>query len=74
MIPTLGVEVSFRIRLLQWVLALAVSGIGALVLFYCRWYSGTRIPTRTGAVLLAFAGAMLGLVTSDDLIGLYVFW
>ncbi len=25
-------------------------------------------------MLLAFAGAMTGLVTSDDLIGLYVFW
>ena len=56
-------------------LALVVSGIGALVLFYCRWYFGDDDPpTRTGAVLVAFAGAMLGLVTSDDLIGLYVFW
>ncbi len=74
-IPVLGIEISFRIGVLQWVLALVVSGIGALVLFYCRWYfDDDDPPTRTGAVLLAFAGAMLGLVTSDDLIGLYVFW
>jgi multicomponent Na+:H+ antiporter subunit A len=74
-IPALGIDISFRIGLLQWVLALVVSGIGALVLFYCRWYFGDADPpTRTGAVLVAFAGAMLGLVTSDDLIGLYVFW
>ena len=74
-IPALGIDISFRIGLLQWVLGLVVSGVGALVLFYCRWYFGdTDPPTRTGAVLVAFAGAMLGLVTSDDLIGLYVFW
>jgi multicomponent Na+:H+ antiporter subunit A len=74
-IPTLGIEVSFRIGVLQWVLALVVSGIGALVLVYCRWYfNDDDPPTRTGAVLIAFAGAMLGLVTSDDLIGLYIFW
>ena len=74
-IPTLGIDISFRIGVLQWVLALVVSGVGALVLVYCRWYFGdANPPTRTGAVLVAFAGAMLGLVTSDDLIGLYVFW
>ncbi len=74
-IGALGIEVSFRIGLLQWVLTLIVSGIGALVLFYCRWYFGdSDPPLRTGAVLVAFAGAMTGLVTSDDLIGLYVFW
>ena len=74
-IPVLGIEVSFRIGVLQWVLTAIVSGIGALVLFYCRWYfDDADPPLRTGAVLVAFAGAMTGLVTSDDLIGLYVFW
>ncbi len=73
--PRSGIEVSFRIGVLQWVLAAIVSGIGALVLFYCRWYfDDADPPLRTGAVLVAFAGAMTGLVTSDDLIGLYVFW
>ncbi|MET1006249.1 MAG: Na+/H+ antiporter subunit A, partial [Propionibacteriaceae bacterium] len=74
-IPSLGIDVSFRIGMLQWVLGLIVSGIGALVLFYCRFYfDDADPPLRTGAILVAFAGAMLGLVTSDDLIGLYVFW
>jgi multicomponent Na+:H+ antiporter subunit A len=60
---------------LQWVLALLVTGVGALVLFYCRWYfSGADVPARTGGLLVAFAGAMLGLVSADDLILLYVFW
>ena len=74
-IPALGIDISFRLGLLQWVLMLVVSGIGALVLFYCRWYfDDGDPPVRTGAVLVAFAGAMMGLVTSDDLIALYVSW
>ncbi len=74
-IPTLGVDLAYRIGTLQWVLALLVTGVGALVLFYCRWYfSGADVPARTGGLLVAFAGAMLGLVTADDLILLYVFW
>ncbi|GAA3693657.1 Na+/H+ antiporter subunit A [Microlunatus aurantiacus] len=74
-IPTLGVDLAYHIGTLQWVLALLVTGVGALVLFYCRWYfSGADVPARTGGLLVAFAGAMLGLVTADDLILLYVFW
>ena len=74
-IPALGIDLSYRLATLQWVLALLVTGVGALVLFYCRWYfPEPDIPARTGGLLLAFAGAMLGLVTADDLILLYVFW
>lgn len=74
-IPALGIELSFRIGTLQWVLAMIVSAVGALILFYCRWYFADEDPNpRTSAVLTAFAGAMLGLVTADDLIVLYVFW
>ncbi|HEU5486156.1 MAG TPA: Na+/H+ antiporter subunit A [Microlunatus sp.] len=74
-IPALGVDLSYRLGTLQWVLALLVTGVGALVLFYCRWYfPGPDVPARTAGLLLAFAGAMLGLVTADDLILLYVFW
>lgn len=74
-IPALGIDLSFRIGTLQWILAMIVSVVGALVLFYCRWYFADEDPApRTSAVLTAFAGAMLGLVTADDLIVLYVFW
>ncbi len=74
-IPALGIDLSVRIGTLQWVLALIVSGIGALVLVYCRWYfAGADPPTRTAGVLTAFAGAMLGLVTANDLIALYIYW
>ena len=39
-IPALGIDLAYRIGTLQWVLALLVTGVGALVLFYCRWYFG----------------------------------
>ncbi len=74
-IEDLGVQLSFHLGLLQWVLALIVTGIGSLILLYCRWYFADDPPqTRPVALLTAFAGVMLGLVTSDDLIVLYVFW
>ena len=72
-IPALSVSLTFHVGLLQWLLSLLVTGIGAIVLFYCRWYF-TNPPSRTLGLLVAFAGAMLGLVTADDLVLLYVFW
>lgn len=74
-IPGLGVSLSFRVGLVQWLLALIVTGIGALVLCYCRWYFEHDPPqTRCLGLLTAFCGAMIGLVTADDLVILYVFW
>ncbi|MDQ7992472.1 MAG: Na+/H+ antiporter subunit A, partial [Propionicimonas sp.] len=74
-IPGLGVDLAFHLGLLQWVLGLIVTGVGALVLLYCRWYFADDPPqTRPVGLLTAFAGVMLGLVTADDLIVLYVFW
>ena len=71
--PSLGINLTLRLGLVQWVLALIVTGIGALVLAYCRWYF-KRTPVRVLGLLTAFAGAMLGLVTADDLVLLYVYW
>jgi multicomponent Na+:H+ antiporter subunit A len=53
-----------------------VSGIGAVILWYCVGYFDADSPqaTRTAALLLFFAGAMLGLVLAADLLTLYVFW
>ncbi|WP_342371801.1 Na+/H+ antiporter subunit A [Propioniciclava soli] len=72
-IPTLKVALAFHIGIVQWLMTLVVSGIGTLILLYCRWYFSS-VPARTLGLLVAFAGAMLGLVTADDLVVLYVFW
>ncbi|MGO4385059.1 Na+/H+ antiporter subunit A [Specibacter sp. RAF43] len=75
-IPVLDLELAFRMDPLAWLMSLLVLGIGALVLAYCARYFKTDDAGLAGfgAQLLAFAGAMFGLVTADNLILLYVFW
>ncbi|WP_296194040.1 Na+/H+ antiporter subunit A [uncultured Microbacterium sp.] len=74
-IPSLGVSLSMRMDTLSWLMALVVTGVGALVLLYCRWYFAGKMGLgQFSAVLLAFAGAMYGLVLTDDLIMLVMFW
>ena len=52
-----------------------VSGVGALIIVYGVGYFGDGPEAgRNAALLLAFAGVMLGLVLADDLLTLYVFW
>ncbi|MGO0575858.1 Na+/H+ antiporter subunit A [Ornithinimicrobium panacihumi] len=72
----LGMNLSFRMDTLAWVMTLIVSVVGALVLLYCSHYVEDDEGSKSllGANLVGFAGAMLGLVTTDDLLVLYVFW
>lgn len=73
--PTLGLTLSFRLDALALAMIVLVSGLGAVILVYCVGYFGDSPEgTRNAALLLAFAGAMLGLVLADDLLTLYVFW
>ncbi|MDO9395682.1 MAG: Na+/H+ antiporter subunit A [Herbiconiux sp.] len=75
-IPQLGIAFSFRVDALAWLLALVVTGVGALVLVYCARYFSPREPQlgRFAALLLAFAGTMYGLVTADDIYIMFMFW
>lgn len=75
-IPSLGIELALRLDVLSWVLAMLATGIGALVLAYCARYFKDTEPGlgRFAAVLTAFAGAMVGLVLTDDAMMLFVFW
>ncbi|GGC00382.1 Na+/H+ antiporter subunit A [Cellulomonas carbonis] len=75
-VPALDIELAFRLDTLSWLMVVVVGGVGALVLVYCAaYFSATASGLgRFGGVLVAFAGAMLGLVTTDDLLMLYVFW
>ncbi|GAA4562192.1 Na+/H+ antiporter subunit A [Micromonospora coerulea] len=69
-------DLALRVTTLSWLMVLLVGGIGALVLVYSARYfhHGSVGLARFAAVLVAFAGAMLGLVVADDLLLLYVFW
>ncbi|MGS2614594.1 Na+/H+ antiporter subunit A [Micromonospora sp. LZ34] len=72
----LGLELALRLTTLSWLMTLLVGGIGALVLIYSARYfaPGSLGLARFAAVLVAFAGAMLGLVLADDLLLLYTCW
>ena len=75
-VPTLGMDIAFRLDPLSLLMTFVAAGVGALVLAYCaRYFSDDEQALgRFAALLVAFAGAMLGLVLSDDLLLLYVFW
>lgn len=74
-VPDLGISLALRLDGLSVTFALLINGIGALVLFYAAAYLGQdpRLGRLCGLLLL-FLGAMLGLVLSDDLFVLFVFW
>jgi multicomponent Na+:H+ antiporter subunit A len=75
-VPELGLSLSMRMDVLSWVMTLIVTGVGSLVLVYCTRYfsTGEESLGRFAATLLAFAGAMYGLVLADDVYLLFVFW
>jgi len=74
-IPSLGVALGFRVDALSMLMVLLITGIGALVFVYAAGYlAGTPGRGRFFGLLVAFMLAMLGCVTTDDLVVLFVFW
>ncbi|MFG1357357.1 monovalent cation/H+ antiporter subunit A [Xanthobacter pseudotagetidis] len=73
--PEFGLEFGFRIDGLAWLFAILVYGIGGLVVLYARYYIAAEDPApRFISFLLAFMGAMLGVVLAGNLILLVFFW
>ena len=79
-VPELSMDITLRFDALAAIMSVLVLGIGALVLFYCADYfhhhdghAEKRLPSFA-AELVAFSGAMFGLVVSDNMLVLYVFW
>src|SRR5688572_11227175 len=61
-LPTLGLDLVFRLNGLSWLFALLVVGIGGLIVLYARYYMSASDPVpRFYSYLLAFMGAMLGI-------------
>jgi multicomponent K+:H+ antiporter subunit A len=74
-VPELSLEFNLRIDGFAWVLAALITGIGFLVVLYARYYMSAVDPVpRLFSFLLAFMGAMLGIVLSGNLIQLVFFW
>ncbi|MCW4384957.1 Na+/H+ antiporter subunit A [Salinibacterium sp. SYSU T00001] len=72
----LELALSFRLDTLSWVMTIVVLGVGALVLVYCERYFAPDEPGlgRFAGFFIAFSGTMYGLVVSDDIFLLFMFW
>ena len=74
-VPQIGLSFSFLIDGLGLFFAALILGIGLLIIVYTRVYLGRDDPIgKFYAWLLLFQGAMLGIVLSDNLLLLIVFW
>lgn len=74
-VPALGLSFSFFLDGLGLFFAALILGIGLLVIIYARFYLHRDDPMgRFFAFLLLFQGAMLGIVLSDNILLLVVFW
>ncbi len=74
-VPQLGLAFSFRLDGLALFFAALILGIGLLIIVYARYYLTRSDPIgRFYAYLLAFQGAMVGIVLSDNILLLLVFW
>lgn len=74
-LPSLGLNLVFRMDGFAWLFCMLVLGIGALVVLYARYYMSASDPVpRFFSFFLAFMGAMMGVVLSGNLIQLVLFW
>jgi multicomponent K+:H+ antiporter subunit A len=73
--PSYGLALMLRMDGYAWLFAMLVALMGALVVLYARYYMSPADPVpRFFSFLMAFMGAMLGIVLSGNLIQLVVFW
>jgi len=74
-IPSLGVDLGLRVDGLSLQFLLLITGIGALVFLYAASYMASDARrVRLFALLSVFMAAMIGCVTADNLVALFVFW
>jgi len=74
-LPQLGLSVSFFLDGLGLLFAGMILGVGLLITLYARFYlSGDDPMGQFYTYLLLFQGAMLGIVISDNILLLLIFW
>ena len=73
--PQIGLSFSFFVDGLGFFFAALILGIGLLIIIYARYYLSPQDSMgRFYAFLLLFQGAMVGIVVSDNILLLVVFW
>jgi multicomponent K+:H+ antiporter subunit A len=74
-LPALGLNATFFLDGLGLLFAGMILGIGLLIILYARFYLSDRDPMgQFYTYLLLFQGAMLGIVLSDNILLLLIFW
>lgn len=74
-LPQLGLSASFFLDGLGLLFAGMILGVGLLITLYARFYLSSDDPMgQFYTYLLLFQGAMLGIVLSDNILLLLIFW
>jgi len=76
-VPSLGIDLTFRLDGFSLLFALLITGIGAMVTLYASSYMERKPAFQRAQFLLyifLFMTAMLATVTADNLVALFVFW
>ncbi|RDW17380.1 Na+/H+ antiporter subunit A [Oceanobacillus chungangensis] len=74
-LPTYGINFSTYLDGLSLIFGLIITGVGALVILYSIYYlNENESLEHFYAYLMLFMGAMLGVIFSDNIMVLYVFW
>ncbi|MGE0665986.1 MAG: monovalent cation/H+ antiporter subunit A [Sphingomonadales bacterium] len=74
-VPALGLDVTFFLDGLGLLFAGLILGIGLLIILFARFYLARQDPMgRFFSFLLLFQGAMVGIVLSDNILLLLIFW
>lgn len=74
-LPAIGLQFAFRLDGLSLLFAGLILIIGLLVIIYARWYLSPKDSMgRFFAYLMMFMGSMLGVVLSENVLQLVVFW
>ncbi|MEM8728935.1 MAG: monovalent cation/H+ antiporter subunit A [Pseudomonadota bacterium] len=74
-LPQLGLSASFFLDGLGFLFAAMITGVGLLITLYARFYLSSDDPMgQFYTFLLLFQGAMLGIVLSDNILLLLIFW
>ena len=74
-VPALGIALDFRVDGLSLLFLLLISVIGVFVTWYAAGYlAGKKDLGRFYLFLFGFMGSMLGVVSADHLVLLFIFW
>ena len=74
-LPAQGLNLAFRLDGLALLFAGLILGIGLLIILYARYYLSEHDSMgRFYSYLMLFMGSMLGIVLSENLIQLLIFW